>query len=176
MNKPLIPALPGALAHWYADPLDPVAAQQLLVQARQHSQRACRQGHPALSAEIERLLAMAALGQAVDAELAFLATTNTSPAEHALLLLVRGQLLASRRVNGAIALLQQGFETAREQFLATDFFTVMRRHELLAELPLYAEPRPPVDLDTLLCEAAVIRRLRGPRRLRLRHDGADTTG
>lgn len=176
MDKLLIPALPQALGGWYAQPLDAVAAQRLGAQGRQRAQRAYRQRQSALVGDAEQLIAAFAMGQAVSAELESLLRSPLAPGERALLLLIHGQLLISRRRSGAMSLLQQGFEAGRDLFLPADFFAVMRRHELLAELPLHEQPRDAVGLDVLLREAAVIRRLRGPRRSAAVRNGADTVG
>jgi len=176
LDKALIPPLPQALGGWYAQPLDAVAAQRLGEQGRQRAQQAYRQRRSALVGDVEQLIAAFALGQAVNAELSSLLRSPLTPGERAMLLLIHGQLLISRRCSGAMGWLQQGFEAGRDLFLPADFFAVMRRHELLAELPLYEQPRDAVGLDVLLQEAAVIRRLRGPRRSPAVRDGADTVG
>lgn len=172
----LLPPLPAALGRWYADPMDEATARQLLQQGQRRVQRAHREGGPDLDGELEQLLARFALGETVGAQLDFLVQAAADPGERGLLLLVQGQLLASQRLSGAMGKLEQGFELARDVFLAEDFFAVMKRHELLAELPFQAEPRPQTDLATLLSEASAIRRLRGPRGRHWRHNGGDTLG
>ena len=180
LGAPLIPELPAALGRWYADPLDQDAAQQLLRQGRQRAQQAYREGVAGSGGQLEQLVAKFALGEPVSSQLEFLVQAADDPGERGLLLLLHGQLLISRRLAGAMALLEQGFEVARDVFVAQDFFVVMKRHELLAELPLplslQAQPQPQTELTTLLAEASAIRRLRGLRGRRWRHDGGDTLG
>ena len=173
----MIDSSPAALAHWYAEPLDPQQAELRLREGRRHAQAAYRQRRGALGAELEQLVAAFWLGRPVDDRLAALAIAANDDGEAALTHLVHGQLLLSRRLSGAGALLEQGFELARGLFLPADFFTVLKRHELLAELPLGPQPRSPLGLDDLLREARVIRRLRGERRRPLIPDrSGDTTG
>jgi len=172
-----IPPLPAALGLWYANPMDEATARRLLLHGQRRVQQAHRDGDSDLYGELEQLLARFALAEAVGAQLDFLVQAAGDPGKRGLLLLLQGQLLISRRLDGAMDKLEQGFELARDVFLAGDFFVVMKRHELLAELPLLPQPRPQTDLSALLSEASAIRRLRGPRGARRwRHDGGDTLG
>jgi hypothetical protein len=169
-------SLPQQLGRWHANPIAEADARRLLARGRRSTQQAYRRGASSLPGEIERMVASFALGCLPTDELVSLIHASTNPAERALLQLLLGQLLMSRRVEGATQWLRSGFDSAHDLFLPEDFFAVMKRHELLAELPLYARPRAPVDLDTLLQEAAVIRRLRGRRHPRGSYDGSDTVG
>lgn len=173
----LIPSLPAALAGWYGDPLPAGAGESLMRCGQERARRARRRGHSALCGELEALVGARALGRPLVGRFEALAGSAAGAAEQALVSLVQGQLLFSRRLRGANEALERGFELARDQFLPADFFTVMKRHELLGELPLYASQRPPQSLADLLREAAVIRRLRGRRRVGSAGDGhADTVG
>jgi hypothetical protein len=80
----------------------------------------------------------------------------------ALLELCYGQLLIARRLEPAWRHLDTGFTTAARLLEPEDYFTVMKRHELLRQLPLATRPSPAASLDALLAEARVIARLRGP--------------
>lgn len=161
---------------WYADPLSRAEAQQLLQRGQLRAQRAYRCAESALTGELEGVIGHFALGQSVDGEIEALSSAAVEPRVRALVILIHGQLLMSRRIVGALERLTQGFELARDEFLPQDFFTVMKRHELLAELPLYRQARASQALSTLLVEAGVIRRLRGRRRICARHDERDTMG
>jgi len=175
LNELLIPALPKALSGWYADPLDPADANKLLHSGRQGAQQAYRHGDCALYGELEQVIARYSLGQAIAGKMEALATT-ADPEACALVGLVHGQLLMSRRIEGALECLQQGFELARDHFLAPDFFAVMKRHELLAELPLYPQAHKAQTLLSLLNEAGVILRLRGRRPIVIPRGPVDTMG
>lgn len=173
----LIPSLPAALAGWYADPLDRKAGELLRQRGLDRAQQAYRRRESPLAGELQALIGGFALGHTVLAEVDALAGVAAMPAERALVRLIYGQLLISRRVSGAMEALDQGFELARDAFLPADFFAVMKRHELLDELPLFSRERPAQSLNELLREAGVIRCLRGRRRLTpVRHDGSDMTG
>jgi len=175
LNEGLIPALPKALSGWYADPLDPGEANKLLQHGEQTAQHAYRHGNNALYGELEQTLARYSQSQPIDSKLEALAATPNLEAR-ALVLLIHGQLLMSRRIEGAREYLEQGFELARDHFLAPDFFAVMKRHELLAELPLYPQARKAQSLISLLNEAGVILRLRGRRPPVIQRGPVDTMG
>lgn len=175
MNEVLIPALPKALSGWYADPLDSADGNKLLEHGRLCAQRAYREGGSAVYGELEQAIARYSPGQAVDGKLETLAATADEQGR-ALVILIHGQLLMSRRIEGAFEHLERGFELARDWFPAADFFTVMKRHELLAELPLYPQAHTPQGLQSLLNEAGVIRRLRGRRPIIIQRGQVDTMG
>lgn len=175
LDKVLIPELPKALAAWYADPLDLADAANLLEHGRRCAQRAYRVGGNAGRGELEQVIARNSLRQVTTDKLETLAATSDQQVR-ALAILIHGQFLMSRRIEGAIERLEQGFELARDRFLAPDFFVVMKRHELLAELPLYPQAQAPKSLKLLLNEAGVIRRLRGRQPIVVRQGQVDTMG
>jgi hypothetical protein len=80
--------------------------------------------------------------------------------ELALLELVYGQLMISRKRLPARQHLARGFSLAARYLDTAEYFLVVRRHELLACLALSGPPAFPRNLQSLLTEAAVIRRLR----------------
>ena len=93
-----------------------------------------------------------------------LVATSRATRDTALLELVVGQLLISRKLQPATVHLKQGFIQAARYLNAPDYFRLVRRHELLGYLVLRENPAAPQPLDALLSEAAVIKRLR-------KHDG-----
>jgi len=100
-------------------------------------------------------------GEPIDTNHQTLTKTADSRYEQALVELIYGQLLLSRKLNGTMAHLEAGFAEAAPLLGAAEYFTVWRRHGLLVYLPLFDTARPPHHLDDLLTEATVIRRLRG---------------
>jgi hypothetical protein len=80
--------------------------------------------------------------------------------ERALLELVYGQLLISRKRADAHQHLAGGFALAVGHLASADYFRLVRQHELLSYLPLSETPSVPQELESLLEEAAVIRLLR----------------
>ena len=96
--------------------------------------------------------------------------------DQALLELVRGQLLMTRKLQPANRHLQRGFELAAPWLGTTGYFELLRRHELLACLRLADTPSPPQGLAALQAEAAVVRRLRGEPRCRSAGTHCDTLG
>jgi len=117
-------------------------------------------------------------GEPIDTNHQTLTKTADSRYEQALVELIYGQLLLSRKLNGTMAHLEAGFAEAAPLLGAAEYFTVWRRHALLAYLPLFDTVRPPQGLDDLFAEAAVIRRLRGAtgERPRYRICHGDTVG
>ncbi|MDE2089269.1 MAG: hypothetical protein KGJ12_04550, partial [Gammaproteobacteria bacterium] len=79
--------------------------------------------------------------------------------DQALVELVYGQLLMSRKLYGAMEHLTAGFARAANLFAPDEYFSVLKRHALLGHLSLSERPSAPQDLASLLTEAAVIRRL-----------------
>ncbi len=162
------------LGRWYAEPLTPPAAEALLTDADRRRRNGRRS--PCHVCGLMELVARYWLGQAVDPlyqdlQVRLRRTTHG----RALLELMYGQLLASRRLAGAFDHLDQGFEIAHRLFTPGDYLTVMNRHQRLRALPLSTEPLPPEPLEGLLVLAEVVRRLgtpshRGP------HDPTDIYG
>ncbi len=73
-----------------------------------------------------------------------------------------GQLLMARKRRSAWQYLNAGFELAANLLHPEDYFIVLGRHACLRHLPLCEQGVKPAGLEDLLCEAAVIARLRGP--------------
>jgi hypothetical protein len=95
----------------------------------------------------------------------------------ALLELVYGQLLMSRKLQGAMAHLDQGFGLAGPHLAPKDYFVVLRRHRFLSRLYLSAAGGQPRGLTDLLAEAAAIEALEGARVAASRGgDPTDTVG
>ncbi len=141
-----------ALGEWYAVPLDP-AAREVLARCVATSDSLVQRFGGLISAfwsGADPAMAYESLGGLLGEE----------GRERALLELVQGQLLMSRRLPGAMDHLDRGFRLAVPWLGARDYFRVLKRHELLRELPPAVSPQPPRDLDALLTEARVIRRLR----------------
>jgi hypothetical protein len=98
------------------------------------------------------------------------------PESQALVELVYGQLLISRKLAGALEHLDRGFTLAVPQLEPGEYFTLLRRHELLRALPLHATASAAQSLSDLLTEARVIRRLQPHGRRRTAHPHDDTLG
>lgn len=170
------PAAQLRLADWYGEPLSPESARALLARAGQRRQAALRSGEPVFTARLIELIAGAWAGQDLTMHHASLTAEAGARHEQALLELVTGQLLISRRLAAARGHLQRGFALAAPLLPAQDYFTVMKRHGLLEYLPLGALAAEPAGLQALLAEAAVIRRLQGERSRGGRPDPQDTLG
>ena len=159
----------GILGHWYADPIDAETAHRLLKHCH-----ARRRGRRPITRTLE-LAARFQLNEAIDFDYRLLADElRPHPHTAALLELVYGQLLISRKLRAGLNHLKRAERLAARLFTPGDYFTVVERHELLAELALDDTPSPALPLESLLTEAHVIRRLRGPRRPIPVSDHSDT--
>lgn len=160
---------------WYADPMPADAAAALHAQARQAVQRALASGERPLAPKLAELIAGFWLGRDVALDHRSLIAT-LPPESQALVELVYGQLLISRKLAGALEHLDRGFTLAVPQLAPGEYFTLLRRLELLRALPLHATAAVPQTLSDLLTEARVIRRLQPHGRRRTAHPHDDTLG
>ena len=165
----------GPLARWYGTPLAVDQARTLLAAVEQRRTRArsrrCR------TCLLQAAIARFWLGEDIAADIEHLnALLRTTPHGAALVELIYGQLLMSRRLCGAILHLDQGFRRASRLLTADDYFVLLRRHQLLARLPLSDNALPPANLATLVTTAAVIVRLEPHPRSGRRRDTGDIYG
>lgn len=162
-------------AGWYASPLKAEVAAVLHAQARQAGQRALASGARPLAPRLAELIAGFWLGRDVALDYCSLIAT-LPPESQALVELVYGQLLISRKLAGALEHLDRGFTLATPQLAPVEYFALLRRHEVLRALPLHTVASVPQTLPDLLTEARVIRRLQPHGRRRTAHPHDDTLG
>lgn len=165
-----------ALARWYADPLSKAQADQRVSRAMERMRTySPLEGQSALN-DLDLVIGHFWQGRDVTAELASRLQVASGQPEQALLELVTGQLLASRKLNGAHRHLDQGFRLAAGHLTARDYLTLMNRHRRLRSLELSDVAGAGLSLEELLQEAAVVDRLRMGEPHRLRYDPKDTLG
>lgn len=152
-----------SLSAWYAEPLDDHQAHRLLTEAQRQQQRAHRQRRSCSACPFHELIARFWLGRSTDALYDHLMHDPRVTRRQALAQLISGQLLMSRRLRGAMERLRNGFFLAAPHLQAAEYFQILKRHELLALLPLLAQPGKPQGLESLLREARVIQQLQGRR-------------
>ncbi len=166
MNYPQVLKLllrdqPASLADWLAVPLPADQARAALpdVQQRLLSGR----GHPRapFNVRLGEIIVRYWAGHDVEADVKNFAAVRHEPRQQALLALGYGQLLMARRLAVAWKYLDHGFELATHLLEPEDYFEVLKRHELLRQLPLSTRPAPAESLESLLDEAQIIARLRG---------------
>lgn len=164
------------LAKWYADPLSKDKAQQHLEQVR--SKLMYAHGDSCQSLRIQEVIARFWLGRDISGDIDNLQATCKDEYCRALIKLIYGQLLISRKLKGGMEYLQQGFKQATNLFPAVDYLEVMRRHERLSSLPLTEKPANPQALLDLLIEADVIKKLKGKQKHHcdILADNKDTVG
>jgi hypothetical protein len=165
-----------ALADWYATPLAPATASALLSATQTAFQACLRSGASCVPLQV--LLQICRFW--LEGSLEPLGTSRELPVqsarEAALQSLVRGQLLASRKLRPALAYLACGFRQAAPLLETGDYFRLLREHELLACLTFSDKPAAAQDLPALLNEAAVIRCLQRGNRFQPAWPHLDTLG
>ena len=170
---------PRSLGLWYADPLSPERAAELLALSEERENRKKRQGGNPLLSRIQRMLANFWLGGDIHDSYQMLKPSAARSAHgKALLELIYGQLLLSRRIAAGLPHLDKGFRLATPLFSAGDYLEVMNRHRLLRQLPLTDEAGMAESLEMMLTASRVIERMRqsGNSRPAYRHDPKDTYG
>lgn len=152
---------PLELTAWHAEPMDPARAETLLAEVQRAEQQAYLEGRDCPQCRLRGMIARFSLGRSIEPDHATLVQVAPDPITRALAELVYGQLLLSRKLAGAHGRLRAGFVAATPHLSAAGYFVLLRRHELLASIPLAERPSPPLGLAELLREAAVIRELQG---------------
>lgn len=160
----------GLLARWYAAPLAAEHAQQLLERMEQRQRRYTVRAKRhfclrllQLYVHFQRATANGSEDIGAGQYRHLLAITPRSPHARALLELLWGQLLLSRKIQGAWQHLDEGFRLATHIFHNADYFVVMKRHQQLRHIPLQAKPAARAhSLDELLRLAGVIEQLQKP--------------
>lgn len=151
------------LGHWHAEPLTASQAQVLLNESTARLERRLRHSGNILCCRLVQMRARFWLEKPIEEYYLSLHHLAARSAHgRALLELIYGQLLASRRLSGATAHLQRGFELARPLFAPGDYFQVLERHRLLRQLPLSDTPAPAESLQQLLTTARVVERMERP--------------
>jgi hypothetical protein len=151
----------ASLAGWYGEPLVAADAEALCAGAQKQLRVCLCAGQPVFSVQLLQLLAHFWMDVSVALEYQQLTASATGQRDRALLEIVYGQLLLSRRQWPAVQHLDRGFSLATDYLAATDYFLLVRRHELLRHIPLSSVRAAPQGLQSLLAEAAVIRELKG---------------
>jgi hypothetical protein len=153
--------LQASLAVWYGEPLATGCAENLYAETdKALMQRLCA-GQPVFQLQLIQLLCHYWMELSISLEYLQLTALASGKRDRALLELVYGQLLVSRRRKPALQHLDHGFRLAADYLEATDYFLLVRRHDLLRYIPLSDAGVAPQGLQSLLAEAAVIRQLQG---------------
>ena len=149
------------LAAWYGEPLDTADAEHLYAETEKALMHRLRAGLPVFQLQVIQLLCHYWMELSISLEYRQLTALASGKRDRALLELVCGQLLLSRRRKPALQHLDHGFRLAAGYLEATDYFLLVRRHDLLRYIPLSDAGVAPQGLQSLLAEAAVIRQLQG---------------
>jgi hypothetical protein len=155
----LLEATPAGLAEWYATPMTQRHAELLREAARREIQRRLRNGTSGFQPGVLVMICHWWLRPDVQGMFEELQHVAASGYERALLHLVYGELLASRKLAAAREHLTTGFRYAAPLLGSAEYFRLLRRHEMLGMLALGSSHGAGCDLPELLAEAAVIERL-----------------
>jgi len=150
-----------SLASWLGVPVDSARAEALLNGVLRRLRQGRVAGAERFNLRLAELICRYWAGKDTDAVYETMSVLQGDGRERALLELCCGQLLMARRCQPAWQHLDSGFKLAANLLEAQDYFRVLKRHELLRQLPLATTPADAVPLATLLNEARVIARLRG---------------
>lgn len=165
-----------SLAAWYARPLAAGKLARLQLAAAAGLQSRLCKGGSSFRPQLLQLVCCSLAGTDIEPGYRQLSATVHDARDTALLELVYGQLLISRKLRPAIKHLEQGFLRAARYLESGDYLRLLRRHDLLGNLVLTGTPADPQPLDALLSEAAVIRRLREHTGRRIQDTHHDTVG
>jgi hypothetical protein len=151
----------ASLAAWYGEPLSTGDAERLYAWAGKSLRYRLCAGLPVFQLHVLQLLGHYWMGVSIPLGYQQLVASATEKRDRALLEIVYGQLLFSRRQWPALQHLDRGFRLASGYLEAMDYFLLVRRHDLLRHIPLSDARVTPQGLQSSLAEAAVIRQLQG---------------
>lgn len=151
------------LSAWHAEPLTQAAAQALLNDVRISMRKNVIQNRQILALRLQEMIARFWLGYPIVMMYETLIAQTWNDNDRALIELVYGQLLMSKKLQGASVHLHKGFGLARKALGPEEYFLLMNRHNLLDFLVLSKTPATGQNLQTLLNEAGVIQRLQAGR-------------
>ena len=176
--RQLFVARPAAsLRDWYAEPMRHDQALSLQMRVQQALQLAYSRGQASVELQLLDIITRYWLGRPVDHLVSSLSATLKVPSQQALLNLVYGQLLASRKHPSAMHWLEAGFRLAADLLDPEAYFDLLQRHALLRHLPAGQGEVEAHSLNVLLTEARVIQRLDSSgTRCRTMGHKSDTTG
>ena len=155
----LLDIQPPSLSAWYGDPVSTDAAQALALLAEHELRARLCAGGACFQLHVLLLICRFWLQGGSELDYEQLAAATGNERELALLELVYGQLLTSRKYRQARRHLDRGFSLAVDYLDPSGYFRLLRRHELLGYLALSSKPAPPLGLEPLLREAGVIKTL-----------------
>jgi hypothetical protein len=168
MLEKLVESAENSLADWFAEPLPVARARTSLVALGRRTGAGSGGPGRAFGVRLAEMVCRYWAGLDTEADYRNLSALYRRPRQRAVLELVSGQLLIACRLQGAWGHLDRGFSLAARLLAAEDYFVVLRRHELLRQLPLFPSPARPATLEDLLSEARIIARLRGNEPIPLR--------
>lgn len=161
-NQLLQGKVPG-LAAWMADPVDEESALHNLRQIQERMRSGNLDEQIAFALRLGDIIMRFWAKKDIDAGYENLLALLERPRQQSMLELCIGQLLISRKLSRAWTHLDRGFQLAAHLLEPENYFLVLRRHELLRQLPLSLAGSEASGLEALLNEARIIATLRGRR-------------
>jgi hypothetical protein len=151
---------PG-LAAWMAEPVDEALALNDLKRVQRHALHGGHGDQTVFTLRLGELILRYWAGKDIEAGYKNLLALLEGEREQSILELCIGQLLIARKLSRAWVHLDRGFQLGTHLLEPKDYFLVLKRHELLRQLPLRRVQCEPAGLDSLLAEARIIASLRG---------------
>jgi hypothetical protein len=151
-----------SLASWFAAPLTVDQAQVSLSEVRQRLRTGRCTPAGAFNIRLGEIVFRFWAGQDVEPDYGNCLAMAEDDRQRAMLELCFGQLLIARKCRSAWLHLDRGFALAAHLLEPEEYFSVLKRHELLRQLPVAPGASEGASLEALLNEARVIARLRGP--------------
>jgi len=145
------------LADWHADPMSIQEAEQRLLQTREVTRNSTKPDYFEL--QLREMIARFWLGRDIQSDMQHLLSQCKGDEQEAWVYTVCGQLYMSCKRNGASQMLQTGLGKASRVYSAREYLKVMKQTELLANIIETQAGSPAVNLETLLTEASVIKKL-----------------
>jgi hypothetical protein len=150
-----------SLASWFAVPLGIEQAQAAALEIQQRLLTGRYEQMAPFNFRLAEIIFRYWAGYEVAANVKNFSALLQDKRERAMLALCYGQLLMVRKQVPAWDYLDHGFQLATHLLEPEDYFKVLKRHELLRQLPLQTAPSAAAPLDALLDEARIIARLKG---------------
>ncbi len=151
---------PG-LASWMAEPVNEALA---LSNLERMQKRVCSAGlseQEVFPLRLGEIVMRYWAGKDIEAGYKNLLALLEGVRQQSILELCVGQLLIARKLSQAWVHLDSGFQLAAHLLEPKEYFIVLKRHELLRQLPLRSVESDPAGLESLLSEARIIASLRG---------------
>lgn len=169
----------GILARWYGEPLNHEEAEALLKLTEKRAQERLKRNGNSCLYPLLKLIALHWREEPTEGHYHYLISKKNKSVHAGILSpLIYGQLLMSTKTEGAMDYLDEAFHRARLLLKPEDYFVLMKRHQILKNIPLSGQACEGETLEELLKTGGVIGRMEESLggRPEFKHDPGDTYG